>query len=412
MTNRIVILGAGIAGLNAVKELRRNGFTGSIALVDQDNNLPYDRPPLSKEFFRGEFKEADILLEKEKYYKDNDIDLYLGEKVVDIEIPSKSILFENGERLQWNKLLIATGCKVRRLNNIRGCELDGIHYLKSLKDARRLQEKVSSLKRIAIVGAGFIGLEVAASCRNLGIDVTVIETSETPLARVLGSDMGEVIAGAHRSKGVKLITGEVVKEFQGVNKVDIVVTSSNKYFDCDAVLVGIGVFTDMTLAGEYLDHNNNGYIVDAYCETSVPDIFAAGDCAEWQYPISGDYIRIEHWDHAMNQGICAANNMLNPRSAPYSTVPYFWSDQYDMSLQYFGHVTKWDKTVIRGNVEELKFTQFYISNNKVEGALIINDAKSVLPTRKLISQGIEINSEELADINIDLKKLSKKVRNN
>lgn len=410
MMDRIVILGAGIAGVHAAKELRRNGFNGSIALIDRDKNLPYDRPPLSKEFLRGEYEESDILLDKKQYFIDNDIELYLGKNVIDLDISNKMVLFDDGEKLQWSKLLITTGSKVRKLNNVSGCELEGIHYLKNLTDARRLRDKLASVSRIAIVGGGFIGLEVAASCRKLGIDVTVIERANAPLSRVLGPSMGEFIANVHRSKGVDLITNDGVSEFQGTNKVEAIVTSSNKRIECDAVLVGIGVYADMTLAGDYLEHNNNGYIVDSYCETSEPGIFAAGDCAEWKYPMNDNYIRIEHWDHAMNQGIAAANNILNPKSLPYNTTPYFWSDQYDLSLQYFGHVTEWDETIIRGNVEDQKFTQFYINNNKVEGAFIVNDAKSVLPTRKLISKGIEVNSDDLGDVNIELKKLSKKTR--
>src|SRR5699024_1183201 len=193
---------------------------GSLALVDRDVHLPYDRPPLSKEFFRGEFEEEDILFEKKQYFIENDIDLYLGKDVIDLDVTNKNILFDNGEKLEWNKILIATGSKVRKLNNMSGCDLDGIHYLKNIADARLLRDVASSLKHIVIVGAGFIGLEVAASCRELGIDVTVIEVAKTPLARVLGPDMGEFIADVHKKKGVNLITGDGVSEFQGVNRVE------------------------------------------------------------------------------------------------------------------------------------------------------------------------------------------------
>ncbi|HLQ73536.1 MAG TPA: FAD-dependent oxidoreductase [Bacillota bacterium] len=410
MTDKIVVIGAGIAGFNAVKELRRIGYDKSITLIDESPDLPYDRPPMSKEYLRGEMSDEEILLEPASFYEENDIELLLGKAVVDIDIDGKKVVFDSGKKVSWDKLLITTGSKVRKLTNISGCDLNGIHYLKNIDDAQLLREQVKDFKKLVIVGGGFIGLEVAASCREMGIDVTVLEAAQTPLSRVLGPEMGEIIAGVHREKGVHLMTEQIVNEFQGTDKVEAVVTKNGDRYECDAVLVGIGVFTDMSLAGEHLKHNNNGYIINEYCETSVKDIYAAGDCAEWKYN-NGDYIRVEHWDHAMNQGICAANNIVNNECMLFDTTPYFWSDQYDLSLQYFGHVKEWDETVLRGSVEDVQFTQFYLKDNKVEGALIINDGKAVLPTRKLIMQGTEVNADDLGNDDIPLKKLARKVRN-
>lgn len=410
MTDKIVVIGAGIAGFNAIKELRRIGYDKNITLIDQAPHLPYDRPPLSKEFLRGEMSEEDVLLSPASFYEENDIELLLGKAVVDIDVDEKAVIFDGGNTVAFDKLLITTGSKVRKLTNLSGCDLNGIHYLKDIDDARALKERVKNFKRIVVVGGGFIGLEVAASCRQMGIDVTVLEASKTPLSRVLGPEMGEIIADVHRANGVQLLTEQAVTEFQGTDHVEAVLTASGERYECDAVLVGIGVYTDMSLAGEHLEHNNNGYIINEYCETSIKDIYAAGDCAEWKY-IDGNYIRIEHWDHAMNQGICAANNMVNHECMLFDTTPYFWSDQYDLSLQYFGHVKEWDEAVLRGDVDEKSFSQFYLKDNKVAGALIINDTKSVIPTRKLIMQGIEVSASDLADPDIPLKKLARKVRN-
>src|SRR5699024_154115 len=293
MTDKIVVIGAGIAGFNAVKELRRIGYDKSITLIDESPDLPYDRPPMSKEYWRRERSDEEILLEPASFYEENDIELLLGKAVVDIDIDGKKVDVDSGEQVSTDKLLITTGSKVRKLTNISGCDLNGIHYLKNIDDAQLLREQVKDFKKLVIVGGGFIGLEVAASCREMGIDVTVLEAAQTPLSRVLGPEMGEIIAGVHREKGVHLMTEQIVNEFQGTDKVEAVVTKNGDRYECDAVLVGIGVFTDMSLAGEHLKHNNNGYIINEYCETSVKDIYAAGDCAEWKYN-NGDYIRVEH----------------------------------------------------------------------------------------------------------------------
>jgi len=218
--------------------------------------------------------------------------------------------------------------------------------------------------------------------------------------------MGNYIADVHRSKGIEIHTDDYITNFIGDTEIQEVETNSGKTFKCDGILVGIGVSTDSTLIEGVLEFED-GILIDEYCETSVSNIYAAGDCARWTYPISGEKIRIEHWDHAMNQGATAAANMVNPKSEPFNSIPYFWSNQHHLAIQYLGHPTQWDQTVLRGQQEKDEFTMFYLLNHKVVGALIVNQPKNVLPIRRLIGQSIEVTVEKLVDENTPLKNIVK-----
>lgn len=403
---RIVIIGAGIAGVNAAKTLRDNQFTGQITLIDGDTNIPYDRPPLSKEFIAGVMGEDDNYLHPESFYKENQIDLLLGNKVMEINPTKKEIIVDNGNVIHWDKLLITTGSKLRRLQNLDDTNFENVFYLKTRKDADYLKEKLASLNHLVIIGAGFIGLEVAASLIALGKKVTVFEAAKTPLARVLGEDMGNYIAGVHRSKGIEIYTDDYITNFMGDTILKNIETKDGRKMECDGILVGIGVTPDSFLTEGILDYED-GILIDEFCETSVSDIYAAGDCARWTYPISGEKIRIEHWDTALNQGRNAAINMLNPKSETYQTIPYFWSNQHHLAIQYLGHPTQWDETVVRGEISTDQFTMFYLLKNTVVGALIVNQPKNVLPIRRMIHQQIEVNVEELGDETKKLRDLVK-----
>jgi len=404
--NRIVIIGAGIAGVNAAKTLKANEYEGQITIIDADTNIPYDRPPLSKEYLAGTMNEEEILLNSSNFYEENQIELKLGKKVVDIKATEKNVVLDNGEIIHWDKLLITTGSKLRRLQQLDDRSFENVFYLKTRKDADNLKEKLASLDHLVIIGAGFIGLEVAASMLALGKKVTVFEAAKTPLSRVLGEEMGNYIADVHRSKGIEIHTDDYITNFIGHSEIQEVETNSGKKFKCDGILVGIGVSTDSTLIEGVLQFED-GILIDEYCETSVSNIFAAGDCARWTYPISGEKIRIEHWDHAMNQGATAAANMVNPKSEPFNSIPYFWSNQHHLAIQYLGHPTQWDQTVLRGQQEKDEFTMFYLLNHKVVGALIVNQPKNVLPIRRLIGQSIEVTVEKLVDENTPLKNIVK-----
>lgn len=403
MAKRIVIIGAGIAGLHAAIELRNQSFDGDVILVDQHSDLPYDRPPLSKGFLSGNLSDEDITFYESSYFEEQNIALKLGNAVIKVDTDNKQIILENGEKITWDKLLLATGSTLRKLN-IPGNELKHIHYLKTKEDALKLKKDIDNINEIAIIGAGFIGSEVAATCRDLGINVTLIEALPTPLGRVLGNDIGEIIADMHKSYGVNLITNEYAVEFKGDESIEAIITNTGRIIPCQAAVIGIGVQLNLDIIEGTGISTENGIKVNKYGETNTPDIFAAGDIALWPY--RGQHIRIEHWDHSMNQGRTVAKNMVNPQSEVYETIPYFWSDQYDIKIQYLGHAMEWDETVIRGNVNDKKFTVFYMKDQKIVSALFFNDPKNVLPTRKFINQEkIFKNIQDLSDVNLNIRKI-------
>lgn len=405
INEQYIIIGAGISGVNAAATLRLEGFEGRIILIDKDHELPYDRPPLSKDYLAGKIKEEDISLRSHEFFEKNNIELKLGKKVTDIDFDDQYVKLDDNEVISWDKVLIAMGSKLRKLN-IPGKELDNIYYLKTKKDAQQMKKDLKNVDDVVIIGAGFIGSEVAATCRHLGKNVTLIEAEKVPLNRIVGDHVGEFIGDTHHSNGVRLLTNELVTEFKGTEKIEQVVTNTGKQIECQAVVVGVGVQLDLSLFDGTKIKLENGIEVDEYCESNIPGVFAAGDCALWPY--NGEKIRVEHWDHAINQGITAAKNMMNEKSEVYNAIPYFWSDQYDLKIQYLGFAKEWERTVLRGSLEKEEFTMFYINDNKIVSALFVNSPRNVLPTRKLMMRNTKIeNISDLADEKINIKKAFK-----
>ncbi|QQK74982.1 oxidoreductase [Salicibibacter cibarius] len=398
----IVIIGAGIAGVHAAETLRNGGYEGRILLIDRDTQLPYDRPPLSKEFMLGEVSEANIHLRTHDTFNNLRIELKLGVEITSIDAEKQMAIASDGTIIEWEKLLLTTGSRLRQLP-VKGAELEGVHYLKTLSDANNLRRKLGDVQQVAIVGAGFIGAELASSLKKLGKEVTVLERMPLPLAHILGEEMGEYFLQLHQSKGIQAITEDTVVEFGGTSQVEKVLTENGRVIPCQAVIVGIGVIPNTILSDDKLDMDR-GYVVNEFGETSLRNVYAAGDCAVWPY--QGTNIHIEHWDHAMNHGKSVANNMLAEDPAPYETIPYFWSDQYDHRLQYFGHTKDWATTVLRGNVKDQQFTYFYLDENGViEAALLVNQPKNALAVRRLIKQQQPVDSDLLSDPDVNLKKV-------
>jgi 3-phenylpropionate/trans-cinnamate dioxygenase ferredoxin reductase subunit len=397
----MVIVGAGVAGVHAAETLRTEGYEGRIILVDRDTEMPYDRPPLSKEYLGGDATETDIALRDPARYEELGIQLRLGMDIVELDVDKRELVAADGTRLPWERLLLATGSRLRQLN-VEGADLGGIYYLKTLADAKRIRESLRDVRRLVVIGAGFIGAEVAVTCRKLGIEVTVIELMKYPLAHILGDEMGQYFLHLHRSNGVDMITEDSVVAFRGHVNVQEVVTAKGRHISCQAVVVGVGVAPNTMLSHEKL-LVNRGYVVDEYGETSIPGIFAAGDCTMWPY--KSTHIHVEHWDHAVNHGKVVAKNMLRPRSEPYRVIPYFWSDQYNHRFQYLGHASSFATTVLRGNVEDQKFTLFYLDDEGVvNAALVVNRPKDVLPIRRLIAQQQPVDMTVLADPDFALAK--------
>lgn len=397
----IVIIGAGIAGVHAAETLRKEGYDGRIILMDRDTNLPYDRPPLSKEFMRGELTETDTLLRSDETLAKLQIELKRGVEITAIDAEKQIVISSDHEVIEWEKLLLTTGSNLRQLQ-AEGSELEGIHNLKTLSDAKMIRQKLENIEQVTIVGAGFIGAELASSLKRLGKEVTVLERNSLPLAHILGNKMGEYFFQLHQSEGVHLLTEDSVAKFEGTTRVESVLTEKGQVIPCQLVIVGIGVTPNTIIADDKL-HVDRGYMVNEFGETSLPNVYAAGDCAMWPY--RGEYIHIEHWDHAIQHGQSVAKNMLGRDRTPYTTIPYFWSDQYNHRIQYFGHTKNWHTTVLRGDMAENRFTYFYLNENDViEAALLVNQPKNALAVRRLIKQQ-QVHPDLLSNPEVNLKKV-------
>ena len=406
----IVIVGGGLAGHTAAETLRREGFAGRVVLFAEESSRPYDRPPLSKEFLKGEWDEERLFFRPRDFYESRGIELRLGSRVEGLDAARQLLFTADAEPLRYDRLLIATGGYPRRLS-VPGGDLQGIHYLRSLKDSARLCEVLLPGARVVVVGAGFIGCEAAAAARARGAEVTMLEALPLPLANAFGPEVGEFFAAEHRARGVGLRLGEGVSEFVGAGSVEGVVSAKGNTFACDAVVVGVGI----TPAVEFLRGTpvelDDGVLVDEYCRASVENVYAAGDVANWWHPVLGRRLRVEHWDNAAKQGEAAALNMLG-RAQPYRPVPYFWSDQYDLKLQLFGHLPKGEPLDfrMRGTYEERSFNLFYLSGRRLVAALGVNRFRDARAAVRLIESGAEVEPEKLADASVSIQSLSKGTR--
>ncbi len=398
-----VIIGANLAGGRAAEALRKEGFDGRLVLVGAEADPPYERPPLSKEYLRGELAREKIFITKPEFYEEQEIELRLGVEATRIDPKERIVELADGDRLPFDRLLLATGGRVRRLS-VPASDLEGIYYLRSVADSERIAAELQPGRRVVVIGAGFIGAEVAASARMKGLEVSVLEMAPVPLGRALSEEVGHVYAEIHRDHGVELHTGEAVERFEGSRRVERVVGTSGRAIDCDFVVVGVGIDPATELAEQAGLAIDNGIVVDEYCETSAPGIYAAGDVARFNHPLLGEQIRVEHWSNAQRQGAAAAKSMLGQRE-PYEEIPWFWSDQYDINLQYIGHATSWDGVVVRGSVAERKFTAFYLKDGRLRAALAVNRFKDIAPSRQLIRQRVPVEPRRLQDEDIDLKSL-------
>ncbi|PSR32694.1 MAG: ferredoxin reductase [Sulfobacillus benefaciens] len=392
----IVIIGAGIAGASAAESLRNEGFDGQILMFDKGKDMPYDRPPLSKEYLL-EGVNSSIMLWDGDRHADLNVDVELNTAIERVDLAQRAVIASDGRRWPFSQLLISSGSQLRRLDDLPGADLPGIHYLKSLEDATNLRRSLDKAHQVVIVGAGFIGSEVAAACYQMGKSVVMVEMARLPFQNILGDMAARFICSLHESRGVKIITEERVIAFSGTTRVEKVITASSGVIPSDVVVVGTGVVPTGPSIGKEM---SLGYVVDEYGETEAKGVFAAGDNAMWPY--RGQLIRVEHWDHAINQGRIVAKNMLNPQHVPYEAIPYFWSDQYDTRLQYVGHTRAWDRVVIRGDLAAGSAAVFYILNRQVVAGLLINQPKQVLPVRRFISRRTLVDEVKLGDEDIPL----------
>jgi len=341
----IVIVGGGAAGLAAAEMLRREGYQGSITMISADEAPPSDRPNLSKDYLAGTASEDWIPLRPPGFYKDRKIDLLLNSRVATLDVKQKQVKLANGKTYSYGALLLATGADPVHLP-IEGATEAQINYLRTLADSKGIISKAVSAKTVVVVGASFIGLEVAASLRTRAIEVHVVAPGKQPLERIMGPEVGKFIRGLHESHGVKFHLGQTVANVQG-RKVTL---SGGSAVEADLIVLGVGVRPALSLAEQAGLTVDRGVIVDEYLETNVPGIFAAGDIARWPDPHSGERIRVEHWVVAERQGQVAAKNILGKRER-YDAVPFFWSQHYDVAINYVGHAENWDSIEVMGNLE-------------------------------------------------------------
>jgi 3-phenylpropionate/trans-cinnamate dioxygenase ferredoxin reductase subunit len=403
-SDTMVIVGAGLAGASAAQTLRSEGFDGRVVLVGDEPELPYDRPPLSKSYLSGETPRAQIHLHDSAFYADHDIELLTGTRVTDLDVTGSQVVLHDGALLQFDRLLLATGAAPRRLP-VPGGDLNGVHYLRTLTDADALRQDLRPGGHLVVVGAGWIGTEIAASAREHGMEVTVIDPVPVPLGRVLGPEVGDFYRRLHADRGVRWLLDTGLEGFRGTGRVHEVLTSDGRRLEADAVVVGIGVQPRTDLAERAGLTVDDGVVVDELLRTSRPQIFAAGDIARAHHPFYGEHVRVEHWATARDQGAAAARGMLG-RSIPYDTLPYFYSDQYEAGMEYRGRAPQWDRVVFRGAPGSGEFLAFWLQDDRVLAGMNVNVWDVGDDVEALIRSRAQVDPDRLADPDMPLGEVS------
>ena len=404
MATACVIVGASLAGATAAVTLREEDAEASVTLIGAEREPPYERPPLSKAYLRGEVPFDKALVRPAAFYAEHRIETMFGTRATRIDPSARFVELEDRRRVPFDVLLIATGGRNRRIS-IPGSELEGIYGLRSVEDADRIKAEMIPGRRVIVVGMGFIGSEVAASLRQKDLNVVTIEPAKTPLFRVLGEAVGQSIADLHRAHGVRTIFEDTVAAFEGTQRVARVITKGGLRLECDFVVAGIGIEPVVDILDGTGVHVDNGVVVDQYCQTNVPGIYAAGDVANHYHPVFERQIRVEHWHNALKQGAAAARNMLG-RAVPYDEIHWFWSDQYDTNLQYAGFHTKWEQLVVRGRLESGNFLAFYVNDGRIDAVVGLNRAQDVRRAIPLIKARRMVNLGQLQDESVDLRSLN------
>jgi 3-phenylpropionate/trans-cinnamate dioxygenase ferredoxin reductase component len=365
-----VIVGASLAGAKAAEELRERGFDGRVVLIGAEPERPYERPPLTKDYLRGESERDKAHVHPERWYDDQAVELMTSVTVQLIDAQRSRVVFDDGSDLAYDALLLATGAEPRRLS-VPGAELEGVYYLRTLADCDALRRRLQPGARVAVVGAGWIGSEFAASARQLDLEVSVIDPLALPNERIFGEQVGAFYRDVHVRHGVEMLLGRGVEAFEGDGTVARVRLTDGTSVDCDFAVIGVGVAPRTALAQEAGLNVDNGVVVDERLVTSVPNIFAAGDVANAWHPFFARRIRVEHWANALNQGPAAARSMLG-RDVSYERIPYFFSDQYDVGMEYSGYAERWDEVVFRGNPDDGEFVAFWLADGRVLAGMNVN----------------------------------------
>jgi 3-phenylpropionate/trans-cinnamate dioxygenase ferredoxin reductase subunit len=396
----VVVVGGGLAGASAIGTLRDEGFDGAVTLIGEEPVPPYERPPLSKEYLRGE--SGPQLVRPEGWFGDHGVDVRLGVRARRLRAADRVVELEDGERIAFDQAVIATGARNRRFD-WPGLDLPGVHDLRFTPDADALRMAATPGSKAVLVGMGFIGAEVAASLRHLGVDVTVIEFFRTPLERVLGPELGAAIEALHRDHGVEMLFGEAAERFEGDGRFEAVVTGSGRRVEGDFAVVGVGVEPVVEVAAAGDVPVEDGIPVDATLRARVDSVWAIGDVARHDHPVFGP-IRVEHYDNALKMGEHVARNLLGANE-PFDDPHWFWSEQYDARIEMAGYATAWDRTVIRGSVEDRSFAAFLLKEGRLLSTFSMNRPRDVRRSMPLITAKAHPDPALLADPDVDLRTL-------
>jgi 3-phenylpropionate/trans-cinnamate dioxygenase ferredoxin reductase subunit len=404
MSNQtFVIVGASLAGAKAAGELRERGFDGRIVLVGAEAERPYERPPLTKDYLQGKSERDKAYVHEEGFYASQEIDLRLEAVAEAIDPAASTVTLAGGKTLHYDALLLTTGAEPRRLS-VSGADLDGVHYLRTLSDCDALRERLGGGGHVAVVGAGWIGSEFAASARQAGLDVSVIDPLALPNERIFGPEIGAFYRDVHLAHGVEMVLEDGVDALEGNGSVSAVRTANGRRVACDFVVVGVGVLPRVKLAEAAGLTVENGVQVDAALKTSAPSVYAAGDVANAWHPFYERHIRVEHWANALNQGPAAARSMLGD-PVRYDRIPYFYSDQYDVGMEYSGYATEWDEVVFRGDREGGEFIAFWLADARVVGGMNVNVWDVNEHVQALIRSRQPVDPDALRDTDIPLESL-------
>jgi 3-phenylpropionate/trans-cinnamate dioxygenase ferredoxin reductase subunit len=403
MSPTFVIVGAGMAGGKAAETLREEGFDGRVILLGGEPERPYERPPLSKDYLRGESERAGVYLQEDAgWYDEHDVELRPSTHVESLDVAARAVVLAGGERIDYDALLLTTGAEPKR-PPIPGTDLDAVHVLRTLEDSDVLRGVLDAAGRLVVVGAGWIGSEVSASARERGMDVALVEPQSVPLEGVLGPELGAFYRDVHADHGVQLHLGTGVEAIEGDGRAERVRTSDGTVLDCTAVLLAVGVAPRTQLAEDVLDVDN-GILVDASLRASADGVFAAGDVANHAHPLFGR-LRVEHWANALEQGPSAARAMLGS-DVVYERVPYFFSDQYDVGMEYAGHSAPGDTVVFRGDPATREFIAFWLRDGRVTAGMNVNVWDVNEHLQELVRSGASVDPDRLRDPDVPLDELA------
>jgi 3-phenylpropionate/trans-cinnamate dioxygenase ferredoxin reductase component len=399
-----VIIGAALAGAKAAEQLRDDGFDGRVVLIGAEPERPYERPPLTKDYLRGESERNSTHVHEAGYYDEHEIELMEGTEVTALDPGARRVTLADGRALEFDRALLATGAQPRPIE-LPGSDLDGIHYMRTLADCDRLKQRLAVGGRVAVVGAGWIGSEFAASARQSGLEVVLIAPEQLPNERLFGAEIGAFYRDVHAEHGVELMLGTGVQSFAGGDAVKRVTTTDGRDVECDFVVIGIGAVPRVGLAEAAGLPVQNGVLVDEHLRTSAPNVFAAGDVANAFNPFYGQRVRVEHWSNALHQGPAAARSMLG-REVSYDRIPYFYSDQYDVGMEYSGYAPEWDEVVFRGDRDGGEFIAFWLRSQRVIAGMNVNVWDVNEHVQALIRSRREVDVAVLTDTGTDLQSLA------